>query len=179
MDADFDSIVIGAGVIGLAVARELALKDHSVLVLEKAAHIGTETSARNSEVIHAGIYYPSGTLKARFCVEGRGLLYEYCATHGVEAKRLGKIIAAATAAEEIKLRWIKDLADVNGVRDLTWLTPDDVARLEPEISCTSALLSPSTGIVDASGFMLSLQGEIEISRRKSCAGRKIFAGQMG
>ncbi|MBG1233485.1 NAD(P)/FAD-dependent oxidoreductase [Aestuariivirga litoralis] len=161
MSPDFDALVIGAGVVGLAVARELALKGKQVLVLEKAARAGTETSARNSEVIHAGIYYPTGTLKARLCVEGRQLLYDYCTAHGVETKRLGKIIAACSPAEETKLQGIKALADANGVTDLRWLSALETAALEPELSCTKALLSPSTGIVDASGFMLSLQGEAE------------------
>ena len=161
MKPDFDVTIIGAGVIGLATAREFACAGKSVLVLEKAARAGTETSARNSEVIHAGIYYPTGTLKARLCVEGKQLLYDYCASHGVETKRLGKIIAATSPEEEAKLQSIKSLADANGVHDLEWLTPSDVAKLEPELRCTKALLSPSTGIVDASALMLSLQGEAE------------------
>ncbi len=161
MAADFDAVVVGAGVIGLAIARELSLAGQSVLVLEKAARAGTETSSRNSEVIHAGIYYPTGSLKAKFCVEGRELLYDYCATHGVEAKRIGKLIVATTREEEAKLESIKALADANGVTDLAWLTPSNVAVLEPEVHCTKALLSPSTGIVDVQGFTLSLQAVAE------------------
>ena len=160
---DCDSLVVGAGVIGLALARELAKTGQFVLVLEKAASFGTETSSRNSEVIHAGIYYPKDSLKARFCVEGRELLYDYCASRGVEARRVGKLIVATSRDEEAKLRSIRDLAQANRVQDLQWLTASEVTRLEPEIICTSALLSPATGIVDAGGLMLSLLGEAESS----------------
>lgn len=161
MQPDFESIVVGAGVIGLAVARELVLGGQSVLVLESAPHAGTETSSRNSEVIHAGIYYPKGSLKAQLCVAGRALLYDYCAARGLAAKRVGKLIVATSLEEEAKLQSIHEMATANGVTDLEWLTPLDVMRLEPEIHCTKALLSPSTGIVDASAFMLSLQGDAE------------------
>jgi len=161
MAPDVDAVIVGAGVIGLAVARELALQGKEVMVLEKATGAGTETSSRNSEVIHAGIYYPTGTLKARLCVEGRDLIYDYCASHGVETKRLGKLIVATSPEEEAKLQSIKALASANSVDDLQWLSPSDVSDLEPEIHCTRALLSPSTGIVDAQGFMLALQGDAE------------------
>jgi len=161
MAPDVDAVIVGAGVIGLAVARELALQGKEVMVLEKATGAGTETSSRNSEVIHAGIYYPTGTLKARLCLEGRDLIYDYCATHGVETKRLGKLIVATSPEEEAKLQSIKALASANSVDDLQWLSPSDVSDLEPEIHCTRALLSPSTGIVDAQGFMLALQGDAE------------------
>jgi L-2-hydroxyglutarate oxidase LhgO len=159
MAADFDTLVIGAGITGLAIARKLAVSGQQVLVLEKAARAGTETSVRNSEVIHAGIYYPRGSLKARLCVEGRKLLYEYCASRGVEAKRLGKLIVATTKEEETKLNAIASQAMANGVDDLQWLSQADVLKLEPELRCTKGLFSPSTGIVDASGFMLALQGD--------------------
>ncbi len=161
MKVDFDTIVVGAGVIGLAIARQLSMVGQSVLVLEKASRAGTETSSRNSEVIHAGIYYPASSQKARLCVGGRELLYEFCGTHGVETKRVGKLIVAATKDEETKLDAIADLAKANGVQDLQWLSKSEVANMEPEITCTSALLSPSTGIVDASGLMLALQGDAE------------------
>ena len=161
MSVDFDSVIIGAGVIGLALARELALAGRSVLVLERAASAGLETSSRNSEVIHAGIYYPTGSLKATLCVQGRDLLYDFCTSAGVETRRLGKIIVATAPEEEIKLQSIQALATANGVDDLQWLTADEVARLEPEVRCTRALLSPSTGIVDATAYMLALQGEAE------------------
>jgi L-2-hydroxyglutarate oxidase LhgO len=161
MNADCDVVVIGAGVIGLAIARQFALSGQSVMVLEKAERIGTETSSRNSEVIHAGIYYPTDSLKARLCTEGRKQLYAYCADHGVEAKRCGKLIVATSAEEEPKLQLIMSLAMSNGIEDLDWLSVSDVATLEPEVRCTKALFSPSTGIVDAAGFMLGLQGEAE------------------
>jgi L-2-hydroxyglutarate oxidase LhgO len=159
MNTDFDCVVIGAGVIGLAIARELARSGQSVLVIEKAARAGTETSSRNSEVIHAGIYYPTGSLKAQLCVEGRKLLYGYCAANGVMTRRLGKLIVATTPEEETKLNTIKAMAEANGVDDLAWFSAADVASVEPEIRCTKALFSPSTGIVDAQGFMLALEAE--------------------
>ena len=161
MEADFDVTIVGAGVVGLAVARGLALAGLGVLVLEKAASAGAETSSRNSEVIHAGIYYPQGSLKARLCVAGRSQLYEYCASHGVETKRIGKLIVATTPAEEVKLHAIADLAKANGVGDLQWLSGAEVTNLEPEIRSTRALFSPSTGIIDSRGYMLALQGEAE------------------
>jgi L-2-hydroxyglutarate oxidase LhgO len=161
IETDIDIIVVGAGVVGLAIARELALAGHSVIAIEKAAGAGTETSSRNSEVIHAGIYYPQGSLKARLCVEGRSLLYDFCASHGVEARRIGKLIAATSRAEEEKLHAIAALARANGVDDLQWLSASEAACLEPEVRCTRALFSPSTGIVDSSGYMLALQGDAE------------------
>ena len=163
MRVDFDTIIVGAGVMGLAIARQFARSGHSILVLEKASRIGTETSSRNSEVIHAGIYHPTGSLKARLCVEGRNLLYAFCESHGVATKRLGKLIVAASSEEVTKLQSIAALAKANGVDDLEWLSQADVARMEPEVRCTRALFSPSTGIVDASGFMLALQGDAESS----------------
>lgn len=161
MAADVDVIVVGAGVIGLALGRAAALAGQSVLVLEQAPAAGSETSARNSEVIHAGIYYPPGTLKARLCVEGRSLLYDYCAARGIAARRIGKLIVATSAAEEAKLSVIAETAAANGVNDLQWLSAGEVARLEPQVRCTMGLFSPSTGIVDSSAYMLSLQGEAE------------------
>lgn len=161
MTPDFDAVVVGAGVIGLAVARQLALAGLQVLVIEKAARAGTETSSRNSEVIHAGIYYPAGSLKAKLCVEGRTMLYDYCAPHHVETARLGKLIVATSADEEAKLQAILSLATGNGVGDLQWLSKADVGMMEPEVTCTRALFSPSTGIVDATAFMLALQGDAE------------------
>lgn len=158
---DFDVIVIGAGVVGLAIARELALAGQSVMVIDKAARAGTETSSRNSEVIHAGIYYPQGSLKAQLCVEGKARLYAYCAEHGVAAKRVGKLIAATSPEEEAKLEDIAALARANGVSDIQWLSGAEAKALEPEVTCTRALFSPSTGIVDSQGLMLSLQGEAE------------------
>lgn len=156
-----DTCVIGAGVIGLAVAARLANSGRAVLVLESAAAAGTETSSRNSGVIHAGIYYPPGSLKARLCVRGRELLYEFCKSHHVEHRRCGKLIVATDAAQRESLARYRDRARANGVTDLQWLEADEVGELEPEVSSHGALHSPSTGIVDAHGFCIALQAELE------------------
>ena len=156
-----DTIVIGAGVVGLAVARALAVHGREVMLLEAAESFGTGTSARNSEVIHAGIYYPQGSLKARLCVHGRQLLYDYCAERGVEHRRCGKLIVATSAAQLDELRTIQGCAAANGVADLQWLTREQALVLEPRLECQAALLSPSTGIVDSHGLMLSLLGDAE------------------
>lgn len=156
-----ECIVIGAGVVGLAVARALALEGREVLVLEAAEGIGTGTSSRNSEVIHAGIYYPAGSTKARLCVEGKEELYSYCARRGLPHRRLGKLIVAACEAERAKLDTIAARAEANGVHDLRFLSGSDVGRLEPDLSAAHGLLSPSTGIIDSHAFMLSLQAEAE------------------
>ncbi|HSK39369.1 MAG TPA: NAD(P)/FAD-dependent oxidoreductase [Arenibaculum sp.] len=156
-----DSVVVGAGVIGLAVARELALAGREVIILEAADCIGSGTSSRNSEVIHAGIYYPRGSLKARLCVEGRDLLYRYCDETGVPYRRCGKLIVAAEAAQLDRLRDLAAKAEANGCADLRLLDRPEVAGLEPEVSAVAALLSPSTGIIDTHGLMLAFQGEAE------------------
>jgi len=156
-----DCIVIGAGVIGLAVARELALAGREVIILERAGAIGTGTSARNSEVIHAGLYYPPGSLKARLCIEGKSRLYAYCLERGVEARAIGKLLVAAREAQVPKLAAIRENAERNGVRDLVWLSSEEARTVEPEVRCTAALFSPSTGILDSHAFMLTLQGDIE------------------
>jgi L-2-hydroxyglutarate oxidase LhgO len=161
MTVDVDCVVIGAGVIGLAVARTLALSGKQVLVIDQESRAGTQTSSRHSEVIHAGIYYPEGSLKAKLCVEGRDRLYDYCASRGVATKRLGKLIVATSLEEEDKLHTIQATALANGVKDLHWLSKSDVEALEPEINCTRALFSPSTGIVDSTAYMLALQGDAE------------------
>ena len=156
-----DAVVVGAGVVGLAIARALALAGREVLVLEAAGAIGTETSARNSEVVHAGVYYPPGSLKARLCVEGRRRLYDYCEDHGVPYKRLGKLIVATEEGQQAKLEKIVEGARACGVDDLRLLSRAEAVALESELACVAALLSPSTGIVDSHAFMLSLQGEAE------------------
>lgn len=156
-------VVIGAGVIGLAVARRLALAGREVVVLEAADAIGTETSSRNSEVIHAGIYYPTGSLKALFCVAGKHALYEYCEVHGVPHRRCGKFIVATSENEIAELERLKKAAAANGVPDLEWRTPDDVRQIEPAVFCVAALWSPSTGIIDSHGLMLAYQGDAEAS----------------
>ena len=160
MDA-VESIVVGAGVVGLAVARALAQAGHEVLVLEAAAGIGTETSSRNSEVIHAGIYYPAGSLMARFCVAGRRALYDFCRDRGVAHRKCGKLIVATAAEEDGRLAGIKARAETNGVEGMRVLTAAEARALEPNLACTSALLSPATGIIDSHAYMLALQGEAE------------------
>jgi L-2-hydroxyglutarate oxidase LhgO len=156
-----DCVVIGAGIVGLACARALALSGREVVVLEGEAAIGTHTSSRNSEVIHAGIYYPQGSLKARLCVEGRQMLYVFCAEHGVEHRRCGKLIVATDADQRAALDRLRAQAEANGVGDLVRLAPEAVRELEPAIHCVDALLSPSTGIIDSHGFMLALLGDAE------------------
>jgi L-2-hydroxyglutarate oxidase LhgO len=156
-----DCVVIGAGVIGLAVARELVLAGRDVIVLEKAHAIGTETSSRNSEVIHAGLYYTPGSLKARFCVEGKQRLYAFCRERGIEARAIGKLLVTVTDAQMPKLAAIKENGERCGVHDLRWMTAEEAHGLEPEVRCVSALFSPSSGIVDSHAFMLALQGDIE------------------
>jgi L-2-hydroxyglutarate oxidase LhgO len=161
MTADVETVVVGAGVIGLAIARALALAGRQVMVLEQHEVIGTETSSRNSEVIHAGIYYPPGSLRARTCVEGKHQLYAFCAANGVAHKRCGKLLVATAPDQTGKLESIAANARANGVEDLVQLSPDEVSRLEPEVACTAALLSPSTGIVDSHALMLALEGHAE------------------
>lgn len=154
-------VVIGAGVVGLAVARALALQGREVMVLEQSEAIGTGTSSRNSEVIHAGIYYPQGSLKAQLCVEGKQMLYAYCASRNVAFQRCGKLIVATSAEQVPQLEVIRAKAAANGVTDLQLLTRDQARALEPALECVAALHSPSTGIVDSHGLMLALQGDLE------------------
>ena len=156
-----DCVVVGAGVVGLAVARALALAGREVIVIEAAESIGTETSSRNSEVIHAGIYYPKGSLMARTCVAGRRLLYAYCKAHGVPHLNCGKLIVATNEAESEKLAEIKGRAEANGVEGMRLVSTAEAMALEPNLKCTAALLSPATGIVDSHGYMLALQGDAE------------------
>lgn len=156
-----ECVVIGAGVVGLAIARALALRGRETLVLEAEDAIGTGTSSRNSEVIHAGIYYTPGSAKAVLCVAGRQLLYDYCAARGVAHRRCGKLIVAADPEQVNTLRKIEATARANGVHDLQWLTAAEAQALEPALSCVAALLSPSTGIVDSHGVMLAMQADLE------------------
>jgi len=156
-----DCVVVGAGVVGLAAARAMAMTGREVIVLEAAHGIGTGASSRNSEVIHAGIYYPAGSLKARLCVEGKQALYRYCAGRGINHRRLGKLIVAVTSEEVGALQQYEAQALANGVGDLQWLSAAEVRELEPEVVAVRALLSPSTGIIDSHEFMLALQGDLE------------------
>jgi L-2-hydroxyglutarate oxidase LhgO len=158
---EVEAVVVGAGIIGLAVARALALAGREVIVLERAYTIGFETSSRNSEVIHGGLYYPKGSLKATACVEGRQRLYAYCAEHGVPHRNCGKLIVATNAQESELLASIKGRAEANGVEGMQLLSGNAATQLEPNLHCTAALLSPATGIVDSHGYMLALQGDAE------------------
>ena len=158
---EVEAVVIGAGIIGLAAARALALAGHEVVVLEKAYTIGFETSSRNSEVIHGGLYYPQGSLKATACVEGRERLYAYCRERGVPHAQLGKLIVATNERELPGVQQIEAAAKANGVDNLEWLTASEAQRLEPQLNCIAALLSPSTGIIDSHALMLAYQGEAE------------------
>lgn len=161
MSEEVECIVVGAGVVGLAVARALALSGREVLVLESEATIGAGTSSRNSEVIHAGIYYPTGSLKARLCVEGKERLYTYCAERGIPHKRLGKLIVAVEEGEIATFEGIEKRARANGVADLRWLSGAEAKAMEPALRCVAALLSPSTGIIDSHALMLAYQGDAE------------------
>jgi len=156
-----DAVVVGAGVVGLAVARALARQGLETLVLERETAIGQGVSSRNSEVIHAGLYYPPGSLKARLCVRGKQLLYEFCASHQVAHQRCGKLVVATDAGQLAGLHALQSKAAANGVHDLQWLGAAEARALEPQLRCEAALLSPSTGIVDSHGLMLALQGELE------------------
>jgi L-2-hydroxyglutarate oxidase LhgO len=156
-----DAVVIGAGVVGLAVARALALAGREVIVLEAEDAIGTHTSSRNSEVIHAGIYYPRDSLKARSCVEGRQRLYAYCASHGVPHRRSGKLIVATDEAQLAELEAIRQRALANGVQDIAWLSRAQTLAMEPALSTVASLHSPSTGIIDSHALMLAYLGDAE------------------
>jgi L-2-hydroxyglutarate oxidase LhgO len=156
-----DCVVIGAGVVGLAVARAFALEGREVMVLEAMSGIGTGTSSRNSEVIHAGIYYPQGSLKARLCVEGRQMLVDYCEARGIAYRRCGKLLVATSEAQVAQLQSIIDRSAANGVNDLVLLGRAEALAMEPQLECVAAFHSPSTGIVDSHALMLALQGDIE------------------
>ena len=157
-----ECVVVGAGVVGLAIARELALAGREVLILERHGAIGTETSSRNSEVIHAGLHYPAGSLKAMTCVRGRDLLYDYCEHHGVPYRRCGKLIVATSEMQFADLERIATDAARNGVDDLVRLDRAAARALEPTLECVAAVLSPSTGIIDSHALMLALLGEAEL-----------------
>lgn len=156
-----EAAVIGAGVVGLACARALAARGIETVILERHDAFGTETSARNSEVIHAGLYYPSGSLKARLCVIGRKALYDYCERNHIAHRRCGKLVVATSAAQIDKLTTLLRQGVANGVDDLQLLNAEEAQQLEPNLACTAALLSPSTGIIDSHGLMLALLGDAE------------------
>jgi len=154
-------LVVGAGVVGLAIGREAAQHGHAVIIAEATAGIGTGTSSRNSEVIHAGIYYPTGSQRALHCTRGRRMLYAYCLSHGVPHRKCGKLIVATTAAESTKLERILAQGLANEVEGLAPIAASAARRMEPALRCVGALTSPETGIIDSHALMLSLQGELE------------------
>ena len=173
-----DSLVIGAGAVGLAVARALAASGRETIVVEAQPAIGQGVSSRNSEVIHAGLYYATGSLKAQLCVRGKELLYELCASHGVSHRRCGKLVVATTDSEAGALRVLQDRAGANGV-PVEWLDAAQAKALEPALNCVAALLSPSTGIVDSHGFMLALQGDLERAGGMVALGSPAAAAVLG
>ncbi len=175
---EVDCIIAGAGVVGLAIARELALRGREVLVVEAADAIGTETSSRNSEVIHAGLYYPVGSLKARFCVAGRDRLYRYCEERSIPHGRCGKLIVATAAAQEAALAAIADNARACNAGELVRLSAEEAQELEPALACTAALLSPATGIIDSHALMLALLGDAENSGAALSLNTRIISGRI-
>jgi L-2-hydroxyglutarate oxidase LhgO len=175
---EVDTVVIGAGVVGLACARALALAGHEVVVLEAENAFGTATSARNSEVIHAGLYYPTGSWRARLCVHGKAMLYDYCASHGVAHRRCGKLVVACSDEELPRLEAVRALARANGVGDLQRLSAAQAQALEPALACHGALLSPSTGIVDSHGLMLALLGDAEAAGAMLALQSRVQSGRV-
>lgn len=173
-----DCVVAGAGIIGLAIARELASRGLEVLILEAADAIGTETSSRNSEVIHAGLYYPLGSLKARLCIAGRDRLYAYCSERGIPHARCGKLIVATSPAQEAALANIAEGARRCGAGELIPLTAADAHALEPALRCTAALLSPSTGIIDSHALMLALLGDAESGGAALSLNTRVVSGRI-
>ena len=154
-------LVVGAGVVGLAIARAAAFAGHDVIVAEATRGIGNGVSSRNSEVIHGGMYYPTGSLRALHCPRGRRMLYDFCASHGVPHRRSGKLIVSTEENQTGELQNIQARAHANGVTDVVWLTRAQAAALEPEVSCSAALYSPSTGIIDSHALMLAYLGDAE------------------
>ncbi|AWF80001.1 FAD-dependent oxidoreductase [Microbulbifer sp. A4B17] len=156
-----DTVVVGAGILGLACAYQLSLTGRNVMVLEQHSAIGTETSARNSEVIHAGLYYPTGSLKARACVAGKSMLYQFCREYDVPHKKIGKLVVATDKSQLAKLHALKTQGDINNAGGLRLLSATDAQSMEPELRCVSAIHSPTTGIIDSHGLMLALEGALE------------------
>lgn len=176
--ADIDCVVLGAGVVGLAIARKLALSGREVIIIEAGPGIGTGISSRNSEVIHAGIYYTPGSLKARLCVQGKKQLYDYCAERNIPHRRLGKLIVATTTEQVNRLDQIAVQASLCGVNDLYRISGQEARRLEPALTCLAALVSPSTGIIDSHALMLSLQGDAELHGASSVFHTPFVQGQV-
>ncbi len=174
-----ECLVVGAGAVGLAVARALARAGREVIVVESEGGIGSGVSSRNSEVIHAGIYYPTGLDKTRLCVAGKAMLYAFCQEFGVPHKRCGKLLVAVNESEVDKLAALKRQADANGVADLVWLTGAQARALEPALVAERALLSPSTGIIDSHAFMLALRGDAEAHGATIAFETPVVAGRAG
>ena len=174
-NVDIDSIVIGAGVVGLAVARALALAGREVFVLESRERAGEGISSRNSGVIHAGLYYREGSLKARLCVRGRDLLYAFCERRGVTHRRLGKLVVATSEAEVAHLQELMPRAAANGVRGLRWLDSNQARQLEPALRCVAAIESPDSGIVDVPELVMALIGELEQSGGRLLCETRVLA----
>lgn len=172
-----ECVIAGAGVIGLAVARRLALAGREPLVLDAAYGIGTGTSSRNSEVIHAGIYYPPGSLKAKLCLEGRELLYDFLATREIAHSRCGKLIVATSESQIPALDGILRRARACGVDELSWISASQARQMEPELHCAAAIHSPSTGIVDSHQLMLALQAEAEANGAQFVFGTRVLGGR--
>src|SRR5438105_926336 len=154
-------LVIGAGVVGLGVARAAALAGHEVIVAEATGGIGNGVSSRNSEVIHGGMYYPTGSLRAKHCVRGRRMLYDFLASHGVPHKKVGKLIVATDQKQTAKIEGIARQGEINGVEGLEFLGGNAARAMEPALNCVAALYSPETGIIDSHAFMLALEGDLE------------------
>jgi L-2-hydroxyglutarate oxidase LhgO len=175
---ELDAVVVGGGVIGLAMARALSLAGREVTLLEAETRVGNHTSSRNSEVIHAGIYYPQGSLKARLCVAGKQLLYRYCEEAAVAHRRVGKLIVAVTEQEVATLDGILQHAQGSGVHDLEWVDAGDIARLEPQVRAVRGLLSPSTGIIDSHGLMSALRRDAEANGAHVVLGSPVLGGRL-
>lgn len=175
---EIDCVVIGAGVVGLACARALAMSGRDVIVIEANYAIGMETSSRNSEVIHSGIYYPTNSLKASACVRGRDLLYEYCDIKDIGHNKIGKLIVATNEAELLEIQRLHEKGQANGVTDLELITQAQALALEPNISCVGALWSPSTGIVDSHHVMLAMQGDLEDNGGMIAFNTTVSAGEI-
>src|SRR6478736_1289333 len=154
-------LVVGSGVVGLAVARAAAIAGHEVIVAEAAAAIGTGVSSRNSEVIHAGLYYPTGSSRAYHCTRGRRMLYEYCASHGVPHRKCGKLVVATNEREVTRIEQIYKQSQINGCENVELIDAAAARKIEPEAFCVAAMLSPETGIIDSHSYMRALRGDIE------------------
>ena len=178
MTERLDCAVIGGGVVGLAIARKLALLGRQVVLFEAERATGMHTSSRNSEVMHAGIYYPTGSLKARLCVEGRRLLAGYCQSHGITWRRIGKIVVAASETEIPKLEHYEAQGHTNGVEDLAWLESEQVRDLEPSVVCVRALVSPATGLVDSHGLMRALGSDLRSAGGDIVLGSPVAGGEV-